>query len=110
SMSPGLSTAPATSGDDTLSLHDALPISGDEGIDPARLRHHEGEGEPAESARRGVRRPQAQEVSDIERRSVEAFGGRDLGHLEREDRKSTRLNSSHVKISYAVCCLKKKKI
>src|SRR5690606_41937178 len=27
---------------------------------------------------------------------------------EREDRKSTRLNSSHVKISYAVFCLKKK--
>src|SRR5690606_42003316 len=27
-----------------------------------------------------------------------------------EDRKSTRLNSSHVKISYAVFCLKKKKI
>src|SRR6266498_5446780 len=25
-----------------------------------------------------------------------------------EDRKSTRLNSSHVRISYAVCCLKKK--
>ena len=25
------------------------------------------------------------------------------------DRKSTRLNSSHVKISYAVFCLKKKK-
>src|SRR5690606_41384731 len=25
-----------------------------------------------------------------------------------QDRKSTRLNSSHVKISYAVCCLKKK--
>src|SRR5690606_39973181 len=31
-------------------------------------------------------------------------------HDERaEDRKSTRLNSSHVKISYAVFCLKKKK-
>src|SRR5690606_41534007 len=29
--------------------------------------------------------------------------------LKREDRKSTRLNSSHVKISYAVFCLKKKK-
>src|SRR5690606_41922251 len=29
-------------------------------------------------------------------------------HLHR-DRKSTRLNSSHVKISYAVFCLKKKK-
>src|SRR5690606_39718630 len=26
-----------------------------------------------------------------------------------QDRKSTRLNSSHVKRSYAVCCLKKKK-
>src|SRR5207302_9842626 len=28
---------------------------------------------------------------------------------KKEDRKSTRLNSSHVKISYAVFCLKKKK-
>src|SRR5438874_6898606 len=27
-----------------------------------------------------------------------------------EDRKSTRLNSSHVEISYAVFCLKKKKV
>src|SRR5690606_42082184 len=32
---------------------------------------------------------------------------RSLG-MERVDRKSTRLNSSHVKISYAVFCLKKK--
>src|SRR5215475_10444082 len=30
-------------------------------------------------------------------------------HRLRTDRKSTRLNSSHVKISYAVFCLKKKK-
>src|SRR5258705_3867605 len=29
--------------------------------------------------------------------------------LRREDRKSTRLNSSHLGISYAVFCLKKKK-
>src|SRR5436309_8079457 len=29
--------------------------------------------------------------------------------IAKEDRKSTRLNSSHVKISYAVFCLKKKK-
>src|SRR5690554_4548658 len=29
-------------------------------------------------------------------------------HSETEDRKSTRLNSSHVRISYAVFCLKKK--
>src|SRR5690606_42152731 len=31
------------------------------------------------------------------------------GQLGERDRKSTRLNSSHVKISYAVFCLKKKK-
>src|SRR5690606_39594993 len=31
------------------------------------------------------------------------------GLIPGEDRKSTRLNSSHVKISYAVFCLKKKK-
>src|SRR5690606_41647206 len=35
------------------------------------------------------------------------MNGRDLPFLK--DRKSTRLNSSHVKISYAVFCLKKKK-
>src|SRR3712207_7200828 len=39
-------------------------------------------------------------------------GGRHLGpprvHRDREDRKSTRLNSSHANISYAVFCLKKK--
>src|SRR5690625_6974475 len=29
--------------------------------------------------------------------------------IDRQDRKSTRLNSSHVAISYAVFCLKKKK-
>src|SRR6266700_4961187 len=32
-----------------------------------------------------------------------------VGALPQADRKSTRLNSSHVKISYAVFCLKKKK-
>src|SRR5439155_2859687 len=31
------------------------------------------------------------------------------GVIDRQDRKSTRLNSSHVAISYAVFCLKKKK-
>src|SRR5690349_24171290 len=31
-----------------------------------------------------------------------------VGALVMEDRKSTRLNSSHVEISYAVFCLKKK--
>src|SRR5690554_7481610 len=32
-----------------------------------------------------------------------------MGKYREEDRKSTRLNSSHVRISYAVFCLKKKK-
>src|SRR5437773_8539790 len=32
-----------------------------------------------------------------------------LRHVCRADRKSTRLNSSHITISYAVFCLKKKK-
>src|SRR5690606_41762153 len=36
-------------------------------------------------------------------------GGVEVGEGGRRDRKSTRLNSSHVKISYAVFCLKKKK-
>src|SRR5690349_23844703 len=36
------------------------------------------------------------------------MGGRG-GPRNRSDRKSTRLNSSHVEISYAVFCLKKKK-
>src|SRR5436309_11901064 len=35
--------------------------------------------------------------------------GRARAGSRRPDRKSTRLNSSHVKISYAVFCLKKKK-
>src|SRR5439155_22751596 len=54
------------------------------------------------------------------RRAGHLPGGRPAGlvlprapagrHLERPDRKSTRLNSSHVAISYAVFRLKKKKI
>src|SRR6202021_3648860 len=36
-------------------------------------------------------------------------GGRNRDILRPSDRKSTRLNSSHANISYAVFCLKKKK-
>src|SRR5690349_22335149 len=36
-------------------------------------------------------------------------GGAGTAGVDPEDRKSTRLNSSHVEISYAVFCLKKKK-
>src|SRR3712207_7817827 len=38
-----------------------------------------------------------------------AGNGLVVGHHRHRDRKSTRLNSSHANISYAVFCLKKKK-
>src|SRR5258707_11632609 len=41
--------------------------------------------------------------------SAGAENGRVRGYLRKQDRKSTRLNSSHANISYAVFCLKKKK-
>src|SRR6266496_3060377 len=54
-------------------------------------------------ARAGVR------VADLDLVEInEAFAGVAV-QSTREDRKSTRLNSSHVEISYAVFCLKKKK-
>src|SRR5205807_9849421 len=79
----------------TLSLHDALPISGtQDGIgDPAR-------GEPAEPLREDEQQDQPQ---------PEHRHGVDEQRLRWLDRKSTRLNSSHLVISYAVFCLKKKK-
>src|SRR5690606_41772295 len=69
----------------------------------------------------GRRLPSVQRVAhlalgeDAARERVHAEELDPVGHLRgeaheerREDRKSTRLNSSHVKISYAVFCLKKK--
>src|SRR3712207_7547493 len=46
----------------------------------------------------------------VEARLREGARGRAPGGRAHEDRKSTRLNSSHANISYAVFCLKKKKI
>src|SRR5256885_3477276 len=48
----------------------------------------------------------------IEEEQIELAGANDLelAVVKSEDRKSTRLNSSHLVISYAVFCLKKKKI
>src|SRR5690606_40283685 len=40
---------------------------------------------------------------------IEAINSATQDETTKTDRKSTRLNSSHVKISYAVFCLKKKK-
>src|SRR3712207_6937833 len=77
----------------TLSLHDALPISKASGI-----------------SRRGwIRENRAMCDRRAEGRNpflqCQSYyaGGR-------QDRKSTRLNSSHANISYAVFCLKKKKV
>src|ERR1035441_6988217 len=50
-----------------------------------------------------------QSVDGTERYLVQSPGnGLDLQTVETVDRKSTRLNSSHLGISYAVFCLKKK--
>src|SRR5437899_10693908 len=71
----------------TLSLHDALPISHDVDVNestPIRLTLKTGGSVTGH---------------------ITGVTGADLGR----DRKSTRLNSSHLGISYAVFCLKKKK-
>src|SRR3989442_2518663 len=46
---------------------------------------------------------------DLQRRVVERAVEDQHARIDLQDRKSTRLNSSHVRISYAVFCLKKKK-
>src|SRR5438067_6284362 len=85
----------------TLSLHDALPISGAavrrRPPDPAGL----GQG----GALRVLQRDHCAAVARHLRPRA-ARGARLRRRLR--DRKSTRLNSSHVSISYAVFCLKKK--
>src|SRR3712207_7487301 len=61
---------------------------------------------PAECPPRITRRPPAAARRTTERRSRSWVAS---PHSETKDRKSTRLNSSHANISYAVFCLKKKK-
>src|SRR5438477_4945840 len=87
----------------TLSLHDALPIWFRGGA--ARRRHRSGAVDRPAPARRAAAcaRPRAE-------RAAGDPGRRAAGLREQSrDRKSTRLNSSHMSISYAVFCLKKKK-
>src|SRR5436309_8755722 len=57
------------------------------------------------------RRPRAQSADhrDGVRHELRRAGRAGQARVAETDRKSTRLNSSHVKISYAVFCLKKKK-
>src|SRR5690606_40786225 len=93
---------PATSVTSTLSLHDALPIYRNaasagrfgalgQGLVHRRQRY---------AGLGGVRFEHACRAQGL----VPIRGPTD----RIQDRKSTRLNSSHVKISYAVFCLKKK--
>src|SRR5438445_12713416 len=98
-----LSTDTATPQIYTLSLHDALPISIRKALPVAELRNHDrgrAHGRSGEADRHHRRQPAA-----LDRRKAGA--ARNL--RSRRDRKSTRLNSSHANISYAVFCLKKKK-
>src|SRR5437773_11854496 len=80
---------PPTTDTNTLSLHDALPISGKE--------HHE-------SSVAKVPAPTGLNHSLLTKSSYQS---RQRVFFP-VDRKSTRLNSSHITISYAVFCLKKK--
>src|SRR5699024_12650706 len=93
-----------------LSLHDALPISSNLGSDiilnDLEQRRASGSNELSGEARQQIDallrskfRPEF-----LNRLDEIAAGRRSV------DRKSTRLNSSHVSISYAVFCLKKKKV
>src|SRR5699024_12686448 len=89
----GFFLSPATSTTDIypLSLHDALPILDDMTFQPAAGAHGEFTGVLLIKQYHDAR-------GDSKRRKIIV------------DRKSTRLNSSHVSTSYAVFCLKKKKV
>src|SRR3712207_7534962 len=84
----------------TLSLHDALPIW------PLRVRRRNLGALPAHL-------PRVEVLVDIEDKSCPCCGGalhvigEDASEMLDIDRKSTRLNSSHANISYAVFCLNK---
>src|SRR3712207_6947012 len=74
----------------TLSLHDALPISNQKKIEAVKWLVEE-----------KLRLDPKTELNKVLTKHFWEYGLR--------DRKSTRLNSSHANISYAVFCLKKKK-
>src|SRR5690606_41956868 len=102
--------APPTSDASTLSLHDALPICdvglllGVASLDRKALQQLI---QHLLELRFGSRRRQIGDRLALEDR-VDSRNRADLKLRRNElDRKSTRLNSSHVKISYAVFCLKK---
>src|SRR5690606_41681178 len=96
---------PATSHSYTLSLHDALPIfSRETGVPLVAtndVHYVRAEDHAVQDVLLCI--GTGKTLEDEDRMRVRT----DQMYLK--DRKSTRLNSSHVKISYAVFCLKKKK-
>src|SRR5206468_6744658 len=91
--------APPPSAIYPLSLHDALPISPRMPVSQSWT-----------SATRGVDRAAAARGAARSSKGASAAPSEPPpGFVARADRKSTRLNSSHDQISYAVFCLKKKK-
>src|SRR5690606_41697197 len=88
-----------------LSLHDALPIF--DGRGGGALLGHAGGTPPDPALHRDAGDDGLRAWS--REASLRGAQGYHLSRRRSEDRKSTRLNSSHVKISYAVFCLKKKK-
>src|SRR5690606_41737211 len=102
----------------TLSLHDALPISGTQFV--VTIGHNDRRAQEFGICHLAGDKLAPDQVVKLLRILFQATDiGRPAGHIGRPDglvgllgaldRKSTRLNSSHVKISYAVFCLKKKK-
>src|SRR5690606_42148438 len=102
--------APAPTEIHTLSLHDALPISEAARVEHRlQLRRAERLERLARDGDVRVKLLAAELPVDARRLKPALDRGIRLGVdalLDALDRKSTRLNSSHVKLSYAVFCLK----
>src|SRR5690606_39590529 len=98
--------ATSTTETHTLPLHDALPISSGPSahrwVTASAVSGSTSAQEPSGSMTR------TPSVVSISRPCAASTTSRMTLPLTAQDRKSTRLNSSHVKISYAVFCLKKK--
>src|SRR5205807_6632655 len=98
--------APATTETYTLSLHDALPICISDSVKRAGDCAARFGGEEFAVLLPGCSATDALAVAENIRRKVELWS--EDPKVTTVDRKSTRLNSSHLVISYAVFCLKKK--
>src|SRR5690606_41586603 len=100
---PPSSTDPARPQICPLSLHDALPIS----AHPTRMGGRP-QSRDAPAALYHVLILQAPRPESASNRNLKLAAAEAAARPVQPDRKSTRLNSSHVKTSYAVFCLKQK--